>query len=131
MGLRCYYIGDYFLNFFMNLLVKILVYTVGALFTAFILPGVHLNGLAGALVVAMVLIVLNTFLKPILKVLTLPINFITLGFFTLVINGFIIWLADSLIADFMIDGLIWAVLFGLIMSIIVSIFESSDKKKKG
>jgi len=70
----------------MKLLVKIIIATVSILVTAYIVPGVMVDALFTAVVVAIVLGVLNAFVRPLLVFLTLPINFLTLGLFTFVIR---------------------------------------------
>jgi putative membrane protein len=74
----------------MILLIKLLVSAVAIFITAQILPGVNVSDLKTALLVAVVLGIINMFVKPIVVILTLPINVITLGLFTFVINGIFI-----------------------------------------
>lgn len=85
---------------------------------AYLLPGVHIANFVTALVVAIILGLLNAFLKPVLLFLTLPINVLTLGLFTLVINAFIIVIITKIIPGFQIDNFWWAVLYSLLMSVI-------------
>ncbi len=85
---------------------------------AYLLPGVHIANFVTALVVAIILGLLNAFLKPVLLFLTLPINVLTLGLFTLVINAFIIVIITKIIPGFQIDNFWWAVLYSLLMSAI-------------
>ena len=75
-------------------------------------------------IVALVLALLNTFLKPILVMLTIPITIITLGLFLLVINILIVFLADYLIGGFSVDGWLSALLFSLIVSVISYILDA-------
>ena len=81
-------------------------------------PGVHLRGFGQALLAALVLGLLNTLIRPVLLVLTLPINVLTLGLFTLVINGFLFWLAARLMGGFEVAGFWWAVIAALVYSLI-------------
>jgi putative membrane protein len=81
------------------------------------LPGVKVDNYFSALLVAVVLAFLNTFLKPVLTILTIPITLFTLGFFLLVINAVIILIAGRLVNGFQVNGFWWAVLFSLILSI--------------
>lgn len=87
----------------------------------YVLPGVHLSGLGSALLVALVLGLLNTLIRPLLIVLTLPINLLTLGLFTFLINGFLFWLTARLIDAFRVDGFWWAVLGALVYSVVSSL----------
>ena len=84
---------------------------------AYVLPGVHVTSFTSALAVALVLGIINAFLKPVLLILTLPINILTLGLFTLVINAILILLVSKFVSGFVVDGFLWAFIFGIILSI--------------
>lgn len=114
----------------MKLLLKLVLSAVAVLLLAEILPGVQLNNYVSAIIVAVVLALLNTFLKPLLVVLTLPATIMTLGLFLLVINAAIIMMADYFIEDFHVDGWLWALIFSFLLSILQSILHSSLKKDK-
>lgn len=106
-----------------NWIIQILIVAIAVLITAEILSGVHIDGIGAALILAILLSFLNTFLKPLLLVLSIPITILTLGLFLLFINAIIILSADALFDGFQVDGFGWAFLFGLILSIITSILE--------
>lgn len=84
----------------------------------YILPSVQLRSFGVALLVALVIGLLNTFIRPVLFVLTLPITVITLGLFTLVLNGLMFWLAARFIEGFEVAGFWWAVLAAIVYTII-------------
>ena len=107
-----------------SFITKLLINTVAALVAAYLLSGVHINSVTTALLVAVVLALLNTFIKPILVILTIPITVLTLGLFLLVINVLIIKWTASLVGGFTVDNWLWALLFGLVVSIVSSILES-------
>ena len=107
----------------MKFLANILISAVAVVITAKLLPGIKLDGFVAALLVAVVLAFLNTVVKPILTILTIPITFFTFGFFLLVINAAIIILADKLIDEFHVRNFWWALLFSLILSLITSILN--------
>lgn len=102
----------------MNFIIRILITALAALAAAYFLNGVHMDGFGKALIVAVVLALLNTFLKPILVALTIPVTILTLGLFLLVINAFIVKLADYLIDGFAVEGWITALLFSLVVSVV-------------
>ena len=81
----------------MKWIVKLFANTVAVILTAYLLPGVHVKDFMTAVLVAIILALLNNFLKPILIILTIPVTIFTLGLFLLVINAVIILLADDLI----------------------------------
>jgi putative membrane protein len=102
----------------MGFIVKVLITAVAAYAAAWLLPGVAINDAKTAIIVALVLALLNTFIKPILVILTIPVTIITLGLFLLVINILIIKLTDSLVGGFTVDGWLSALLFSLIVSLV-------------
>lgn len=112
----------------MIILLKWLTSALLILAAAYIIPGVVLSGLWSALVLALILGLLNITIKPLLLILTLPINIISLGLFTLVINALIIMLASSIVKGFSVGGFVNAFLFALILAIIQAIFEFFLKK---
>ena len=112
----------------MKFLVKLILYAVAILITAYILPGVHIDSFWTAFILAAVLALFNVTLKPLLIILTIPVTVITLGLFLIVINAGIILLADSLIDGSQIDGFWWAVLFSFIVSILNSLFIGLNEK---
>lgn len=105
-------------------LLQSILSAVAVLFTAQILPGVQVSGIIDALLVALVLSFLNTFLKPVLLILTIPVTLFTFGLFLLVINAIIIVVADALLDGFNVNGFGWALLFSLILSVINALLQS-------
>lgn len=103
----------------MKLLIKILISAVAVYLCANLLPGVYVDGLGTSIIVAIVLGLLNAFVKPILTILTIPITIITLGLFLLVINVIIIYIADALIGGFTVTGGFFsALIFSFVLSIV-------------
>jgi len=103
----------------MALLIRLVVNAVALIVVAYVVPGIHVNGLVGALVAAIVLGVVNAVLRPILFVLSLPLEFLTLGLFTLVINALLFWLVGALHVGLAVDGF-WPAFWGAIVMSIVS-----------
>ena len=114
----------------MNFIIRILVIAALAYGLANVIPGVHINTYGTAIVVAIVLSLLNFFIKPILVILTLPITILTLGLFLLVINTLIILLDSKFVHGFQVDGFWSAFWFALALSIISSILFSGEKTRK-
>jgi len=114
----------------MNILVRWLITTFAIIVSAYILPGITVVGLSTALLAALVLGLINVFLKPILIILTLPINIITLGLFTFVINAALVLLTARLVPGFEVAGFWWALLFSLIVSIVTAGLHSIVRDKR-
>jgi putative membrane protein len=102
----------------MSFLIHWLIRAVAIVITAYLLPGVRLSGFLAALVAAIVLGLVNTFIRPLLLLLTLPLNILTLGLLTFVINALVILLTSALVPGFNVAGFWWALLFSLVLSII-------------
>ncbi|OGH37812.1 MAG: hypothetical protein A2905_00175 [Candidatus Levybacteria bacterium RIFCSPLOWO2_01_FULL_36_10] len=102
----------------MSLLISWVISGAAVLVTAYLLPGVHVKDFLTALIVALILGIINVTVKPVLLVLTLPINILTLGLFTLIINAAIILLVSAIVSNFKVDNFGWALLFSLVLSII-------------
>lgn len=107
----------------MNFIINILVTAVAVLITSNLLPGVTLDSFWTSLLVALVLAFMNSVVKPILTILTIPITLFTMGFFLLVINAGIILLTDKLVDGFQVSGFWWALLFSFILSVSTSILN--------
>jgi putative membrane protein len=102
----------------MLILLHWLIYALAILLTAYLLPGVSLAGFGTALVVALVLGLVNAVLRPIFILLTLPLTILTLGAFVLVINTLMVLLTSSVVKGFEVRNFWWALLFGVILSLI-------------
>ena len=112
----------------MYIFISWIVYAAAIALAAYLLPGVHVADVAAALWAAVALGLINAVLKPILILLTLPINILTLGLFTLVINALLIMLAANLVPGFSVDGFWWAVIYGIILSVLSALLFSAFKK---
>lgn len=102
----------------MRILVHILLSAVAVFVAARVLPGVGVDGFGTALTVAVVLGIVNAFLRPVLLILTLPINILTLGLFTFVIIGGLVLLVARLVPGFHVAGFGWALAFALVLSVL-------------
>lgn len=105
----------------MKIIIRLLITTVLVLLIANYMSGVAVDGIKASVIVALVLGILNTILKPILVFFTFPITIFTLGLFLLVINALIIIICDKLINGFKVDGFLTALIFSIILSISQSI----------
>lgn len=108
----------------MQIVLRVLITSLAVFITAYILPGIHLHDYMTAVIVAIVLSIINAFIRPILLILTLPINILTLGLFTLVIMGALVLLTSAIVPGFVVDGFWWAVAFSIVFSLINSFLLS-------
>ncbi len=113
----------------MNLLIRLIITTIAVLVTDLLLPGVRAEDFVTGLLVAVVLSLLNTFLRPVLVLLTLPVSVVTLGLFLLVINAGMVMLAARIVDGFQVDGWWWALGFSIILSIVQGFLQGLDKPK--
>ncbi|MES2515352.1 MAG: phage holin family protein [Bacteroidota bacterium] len=126
----------------MNFITKLLISTIAVIITAYFLDGVtigdnqfyqsgpaELNKFVTALLVAIVLAFLNTIVKPILTILSLPITFFTLGLFLLVINALIVLFADKLVVGFKVDGFWTALWFSVVLFFVNGFLELMKGKE--
>src|SRR3989344_2931255 len=104
----------------MKLFISWLISTLAIVITAYLLPGISIAGVVPALVLAIVLGVINTFIRPILLILTLPLTIITLGLFALILNTLLIMLAAAVVPGVAVSGFLSALLFGIILALISS-----------
>ena len=105
------------------LIVVWILNAVALLAVAFVLPGIVVASFWSAMLAAVVLGLLNTLVKPLLILLTLPITVVTLGLFLLVLNALIFWLAGSMFQGFKVEGFWWAVAGAILYSVISSLFS--------
>jgi putative membrane protein len=98
----------------MRLLLLWILNAVALLAVTWLLPSIQVSGFGTALVAALVLGFINTLVRPVLAILTLPITVLTLGIFYLLLNGLLFWLASALLPGFHVAGF-WAAVFGAIL----------------
>ena len=100
------------------LLIKWLVSALGFLVLPYIISGISVKGFGTALILALLWGVMNVTIKPILLLLTLPINIFTFGIFTFLLNGFLLCILGGVIKGFEVHGFWVAVLGALVLSVI-------------
>lgn len=113
-----------------GILVRWLVQTAAITFAAYLLDGIHVEGFFSAFFAAVILGILNAFFRPILIILTLPVNILTFGLFTFVINAILLMMVSGLIPGFEVHGF-WPAVFGSLIISLVSWFLSSFINERG
>ena len=113
-----------------GLIIRWLILSVAIMIAAHLFAGIHVDGYGTALMAALVLGILNAFFRPILFILTLPINILTLGLFTFVINAVLLLMTSGVTGGLVVDGFGSALLGSLIISL-VSLLLSSFISDRG
>jgi putative membrane protein len=107
-----------------HFLIRVIVNAIALVIVAYFLPGVSVTGPIGALIAAFVLGIVNAILRPILIILTLPIQIVTLGLFTFIINGLLFYWVGHWGIGLIVNGF-WPAFWGAIVLGIVSFVLSS------
>jgi putative membrane protein len=109
----------------MKLIFKWLLSAAALLLVAHLYPGVQVDNFSAALVAAFVIGLLNTFVRPVLVLLTLPVTVVTVGLFLFVINALMFWAAGSMLAGFHVSGFGAALIGSLIYSLLGVVIDSA------
>ncbi len=113
-----------------GIIVRWLILTVAIMFASYIFDSIRVKGFFSAFFAAGILGILNAFFRPVLIILTLPINILSLGLFTFVINAILLKMASGVISGFEVYGF-WSALFGSLVISVVSFFLNSFINGRG
>lgn len=108
----------------MQILIALLLNAVVLLVTANIVPGFHVQNFTTALLAAIVLGVVNTFIKPILSFITAPLSLVTLGLFSFVVNAVVLFIVASVVKGLTIDGWLPAILGAVVLSVVSTVLTA-------
>ena len=114
----------------MKLLMKIVFSSILVMFLSNVMNGVHVDNFTTSIIVAVVLGLLNIFVKPILVLFTLPVTVFTLGLFLLVINALLILLCAKIVGGFRVDSFFAALIFIIVLSLLQSVMYGLIKDEK-
>ncbi len=103
----------------MALFLRWLLYALAIIFVSWVVPGIEVSSFLHAMFVVVIVALINTFIKPLLQIITLPINILTLGLFSLVINALLLMLAGYVTPGFEVEGFLSA----LVGSVLLSLFS--------
>lgn len=101
----------------LHLIIKLLITALSLLAVSALFAGIEVISLYIAIITALILGIINVTLKPVLVILTLPINLLTLGLFTFVINGFFFWFVSSFVQGFDVSGFLVAIVGAAVVSV--------------
>ncbi len=104
----------------MKIMGKLLITMLALTLTAAIVPGIIISGIGAGFWAALILGLVNTFIKPILTIFTLPLTIFSLGIFLFVINGLMLLMTASVVSGFSVSGMLSAIFGSIILSLISS-----------
>lgn len=105
----------------MKIIVKWLLCAASLLLVTYVYSGVQVQSFASAMIAALVIGLLNTVIRPVLVVLTLPVTIITVGLFLFVVNGLMFWMASGILGGFHVTGF-WAAMLGALIYSALGLF---------
>lgn len=107
-----------------GLILRWAINALSLMLTAYMIEGIEVRGFGAALVAVLVLGIVNAIIRPLVLLLTLPINVLTLGIFTFVVNGMMLYMVGSVVKGFDVTGFIPALLGAIVLSFISSIVNA-------
>jgi putative membrane protein len=116
----------------MGFLIRLVVNAIALIAVAYIVPGIHVYGIGGALLAALILGIVNAVIRPILIIISLPLSILTLGLFVLVINALLFWFVGALHVGLYVDGFwpaFWGALVMAIVSGLLSMLTGRDERR--
>ena len=106
-----------------HLIVKVLINAAALMFTSNLIDGIYVDGFGSVLVAAIILGIVNAIIRPLLLIFTLPLNVLTLGLLTFVINGFMLKLAAAVVGGFDVVGMWPAIVGALVLSVVSTVLN--------
>ncbi len=111
------------MNTIVKMIIKWVFFALALMLTAWLIPGISVSSIWAAMFACVIIAIINIFIKPVIMLLTLPVNIVTIGLFTLVINALLFmlagWIAPGLAVDGFLSALFGSVIFS-VLSLIVS-----------
>ena len=111
-----------------NSLLKWVIYALLIVFVAWVIPGIDVSNFLSAMLVCIVIALINVFIRPIIEFISLPVNFLTLGLFSFVINAFLLMLAGKLTPGFEVDGFLPALFGSILLSLLSGLVNKIEFK---
>lgn len=99
------------------ILVRWICFALALIFTAWVIPGIEVSSFLSAMFACVIIALINTFVKPVLQLVTLPINFLTVGLFSFVLNALLLMLAGWITPGLEVDGFLSALLGSIVLSL--------------
>ena len=110
-----------------NIFLRWIAFSLAIMFVAWLIPGISIANFLTAMLVSVVMALINTFVKPILQFISLPVNLITLGLFSFIINALLFKFAGWIVPGFEVEGFLSALLGSIVLSLLVLGISKFDK----
>lgn len=107
----------------MKILLSLLANSAALMITAYLVPGFKVENIQTAVVAAIVLAVINTFIKPVLLLITAPLTILTLGLFIFIVNAIMLFIASAIVPGLTVEGWLPAILGALVLSVVSTILS--------
>ncbi len=114
----------------MNIFVGLIINILSLMIVSYLIPGFHFVDFQALLVTAVVIGVINTFVRPVLQLIALPLSIITLGLFAFFVNVALLWFASNIVSGFQIDSFFTAAVASVVMALVGAFFHKMDKNPK-
>lgn len=112
----------------LNNIIRLVLLALALLLVAWMIPGITINGFIAALVAAVVIGMVNFFIRPLVMILTIPINILTLGLFTFVVNALLFWLVGAVVPGFEVAGFLPALFGSIFLSFLSMMINWASKE---
>ena len=99
------------------ILVRWICFALALIFTAWLIPGIEVSSFLSAMLACVIIALINTFIKPVIEFISLPLNFLTIGLFSFVINALLLMLAGYITPGFEVEGFLSALLGSIVLSL--------------
>lgn len=106
-----------------EVILKWIIYSILIIFTAWIVPGISVENFASAMLVCLIIGIINAYIRPLVQFISLPVNFLTLGLFSFVINALLLMLAGILTPGFEVNGFLSALLGSIILALFANVIN--------
>jgi putative membrane protein len=113
----------------MNIFVGLIINIISLMVVSYLVPGFYFADLRALLVAAVVIGVINMFIRPVLQLIALPLSILTLGLFAFFINVSLLWLAGEIVPGFQIQSFFTAAIASIIMALIGAFFHKMERQK--
>lgn len=114
----------------MKLIIEILLMGLAVSVAAFVVPGVHVEGFGSAIIAGLLIALANATIGLILRILTFPVNILTLGLMSFIITVLMVLLVDNLMSGFNTNGFLSAMIFAIVLALIKMVFGSLSEKEQ-